>query len=70
MVGATLYEVGIDSTTGEYVKDAMPCAMCKRVIINSGITKMVFRDSKDKYRTIMVEELIDNDDSLEGKFGY
>lgn len=70
MIGATLYEVGKDSKTGEYVKDAMPCAMCKRVIINSGITKMVFRDTKTKYRTIMVDELIKNDDSLDGTFGY
>ena len=70
MIGATLYEVGVDAKSGEYVKDAMPCAMCKRFIINSGITKMIFRDTKDKYRTIMVQDLIDNDDSLEGKLGY
>ncbi|MDD6272569.1 MAG: deoxycytidylate deaminase [Bacilli bacterium] len=70
MIGATLYEVGVDAKTNEYVKNSMPCAMCKRAIINSGITKMVFRDTKDKYRTIMVQELIDNDDSLNGTFGY
>lgn len=70
MIGATLYEVGIDAKTKEYVKNSMPCAMCKRAIINSGITKMIFRDTKDTYRTIMVQELIDNDDSLDGTFGY
>ena len=70
MIGATLYEVGIDAKTGEYVENAMPCAMCKRFIINSGITKMVFRDSKDKYREINVQDLIDNDDSLNGTKGY
>ena len=48
----------------------MPCAMCKRFIINSGITKMIFRDSKDKYREIDVQDLIDNDDSLNGTKGY
>ncbi len=70
MMGATLYEVGVDAKTGEYVKDAMPCAMCKRFIINSGISKMVFRDSKQKYREIDVQELVDNDDSLDGTKGY
>lgn len=70
MISATLYEVGIDISTGEYVKNAMPCAMCKRVIINSGITKMVFRDTKDTYRTILVSDLVENDESLNGSLGY
>ena len=34
MMGSTLYEVGVDAKTGEYVEKAMPCAMCKRFIIN------------------------------------
>ena len=70
MLGATLYEVGVDAKTGKYVENAMPCAMCKRFIINSGITKMIFRDTKTKYREIDVQELIDNDDSLNGSKGY
>lgn len=70
MIGATLYEVGVDAKTGKYVENAMPCAMCKRFIINSGITKMIFRDSKTKYREIDVQDLIDNDDSLNGTLGY
>ena len=70
MIGATLYEVGIDVKTGKYAEKAMPCAMCKRFIINSGITTMVFRDDKENYRVINVQDLIDNDDSLEGTLGY
>ena len=70
MIGGSLYIVGIDVKTGEYVENSMPCAMCKRFIINSGITKMIFRDSKEKYREIDVQELIDNDDSLNGTKGY
>ena len=70
MIGSTLYEVGVDAKTGKYVENAMPCAMCKRFIINSGITKMIFRDSKTKYREIDVQDLIDNDDSLNGTLGY
>ena len=70
MMGATLYEVGVDAKTGEYVKNSMPCSMCKRFIINSGIVRMIFRDTKTKYRTIDVQDLIDNDDSLNGTLGY
>ena len=70
MLGATLYEVGIDVKTGNYVENSMPCAMCKRFIINAGISKIIQRDTKTKYREIDVQDLIDNDDSLEGKLGY
>lgn len=65
MIGATLYLVGKDVNTKEYVKNANSCSMCKRLIINSGITKVVIRDSKEKYREISVESWIHNDDSLE-----
>lgn len=70
MIDATLYMVGKDAKTNEYVENSMSCSMCKRVIINSGIKKLVIRDSKDKYREILVSEFIKNDESLEGKLGY
>ena len=69
MIGATLYLVGLESD-GSYVKNANPCSMCKRTIINAGIEKVVIRDSKDSYRVINVKEYIENDDSLSGEFGY
>lgn len=43
---------------------------CKRFIINAGIKEIVFRIDKDNYETIEVKQYIENDDSLEGKFGY
>lgn len=70
MIDAILYIVGINSSDGSYVSNSMPCAMCKRVIINSGIKKIIIRDTKTKYREITVDEFIDNDDSLSGIFGY
>lgn len=65
MIGATLYLVGRDAKTGEYVENANSCSMCKRLIVNSGIKNIIIRDSKDKFREINVEEWIENDDSLE-----
>lgn len=69
-LGATLYLVGREVKTGEYVERAEPCAMCKRMIINAGISHVVVRDTKDTYRTIMVESWIATDDSLEAREGY
>ena len=70
MIDATLYMVGKHANTGEYVENAMSCSMCKRVIINSGISKIVIRDTKTKFREILVQDLIDNDESIEGIRGY
>ena len=69
-IGATLYMVGKDVKSGEYVEKSMPCAMCKRIIINSGIEKIYIRDNKEDYREVLVSSLIENDDSLEGTKGY
>ena len=41
MLGGALYLVGKEKSTGELVKNAMPCAMCKRQIINSGIERLL-----------------------------
>ncbi len=70
MIDSTLYMVGKDSKTGKYVENSMSCSMCKRFIINSGIKKIIIRDTKKEYREIDVNELIINDESLEGKLGY
>ena len=70
MIGATLYLVGITKATGEYIPEAMPCALCKRFIINAGIETVVVRKTKDTHKIVQVSDWIENDDSLEGKFGY
>ncbi len=70
MLGSTLYMAGIDSKTGELVCDACSCMMCKRMIINAGIDKVVIRTGKDTFNTIDVQSWIDDDDSLSGQFGY
>lgn len=70
MIGATLYLVGKDAKTGEYVENASACAMCKRMIINAGIKKVIIRNTKDKFTALYVDEWVQNDDSLTGTFGY
>ena len=70
MLGATLYLVGKEVSTGELVKNASPCSLCKRFIINSGITKIIIRDTKKEFRIIDVQQWIDDDDSLQGDGSY
>ena len=70
MLDATLYMVGINSETGELESGTCSCMMCKRMIINAGISKVVVRDTKEEYREIDVNDWIEDDDSLSGVFGY
>lgn len=70
IIGGTLYLVGRDAKTGELVEEANSCAMCKRLIINSGLEKVVVRRTPDKYEVIHVSNWIENDESLEGRMGY
>ena len=70
MIGATLYLVGMEVSTGEYVENAFCCSMCKRMVINAGIDQVVVRDNKDQYRVIQVADWIADDESLQGQLGY
>ncbi len=70
MIGATMYLTGREAVTGEYIKNSNSCSLCKRFIINAGIKNVFIRDTEDEYREIMVQDWIDNDESLDGTFGY
>ena len=70
MIGGTLYLVGIDVNTGELVPDANSCSMCKRMIINAGVEKVVIRRTKSEYEVINVRDWIYNDDTALNMLGY
>lgn len=70
MLGGILYLTGQEKDTCDYVKDASPCSMCKRLIINSGIKTVIIRNSTTDFVTIRVEDWITNDESLENIKGY
>ena len=70
MIGSAMYLTGVEAETGEYVKNSCSCSMCKRQIINAGIETVYVRDTEDEYRVIPVQQWIDEDESLEGTFGY
>ena len=70
MLGATLYMVCTEPSDGSLVSGTNSCMMCKRMIINAGIAKVVIRDTPTEYRVVNVEDWVENDDSLTGIFGY
>lgn len=70
MLGSVMYLVGRDMKTGKLIEDASSCAMCKRLIINSGIEKIVIRNTENDYTVIEVQSWIDNDESLADELGY
>ena len=70
MIGATLYLCGREVSTGEYIKNSSCCSLCKRMVINSGIERVIIRDDENSYRTILVIDWIMNDESIIGERGY
>lgn len=70
MLGATLYLVGKEVSSGEFVKNTCSCAMCKRLIINAGIKNIVVRIDNINFHIIDVNDWIKDDESLIGKKGY
>ena len=70
MLGATLYMACLNPADDSLYAGTCNCAMCKRLILNAGIEKVLIRDTPTEYRTILVRDWIQDDDSLTGQFGY
>jgi dCMP deaminase len=70
MLGSTIYMVCVDAKSGELVSGTSSCMMCKRMVINAGISQVIVRDTNEEFRIINVNDWIDDDDSLSGIFGY
>lgn len=64
MLGGDLYLAGHDAKTGALLSDATSCAMCRRLIINAGIVRVVIRRTPDQFDIVHVADWIQQDDSL------
>ena len=64
-IGGDIYLVGHDAKTGEILADATSCSMCRRMIINAGLRRVVIRNTKTEYTVVQVQDWIDQDDTLE-----
>jgi len=63
MLGSTLYLACRNSKTGEIDGDVEPCSMCKRLIINAGISTVIIRVTNNEYKSAAVEKWIEDDDT-------
>ena len=66
-MNATMYLSGRDAKTGELLHDTTSCSMCRRMIINAGISRVVARIGEREYTVTNVRDWIFNDDSLPEK---
>ena len=63
-IGATLYMACVDPSTGALIPNSTSCSMCRRLIINAGIQRVVIRNTPTDYSVVHVEDWIREDDSL------
>ena len=70
MLGATMYSVCVDADSGKILPTTSSCAMCRRLIINAGIKRVIQRETRDQFTIYDVQEWIDNDESVTGVGGY
>lgn len=70
MLGATLFLCCTDPVTGQIMPGTSSCMMCKKLVINAGIERVVVRDDRENFRVIPVNGWILDDDSIGGKTGY
>ena len=57
---ATLYLVGLDAAKKRRNIDVEPCPICRRIIVNAGIKKVVVGEDNGKHRTYLVEKWVRN----------
>lgn len=70
LINSVLYLACHDASTGKIDGNVEPCSMCKRLILNAGIEKVVIRKNKSDFKEIIVSDWIENDDSLSENNGY
>ena len=65
VLGASLCMVCRDPATGALIPGSTSCTMCRRLIINAGISRVVIRDDPEEYRVVDVQrDWVEEDDSI------
>ena len=64
MVGGTLYLVGRNAQTGELLHDATSFAMCRRMVINAGLSKVVIRTTASDFSVVDVQDWVNLEDDV------
>ena len=64
-IGATIYMACIDPASGKLIPDSSSCSMCRRLIINAGVERIIIRDTETDFRVVDIQkEWVEEDDSL------
>ena len=63
MIGSDIFLACHDAVTDELYGDVEPCLMCKRLIINAGIARVIIRRTPDTYDIIDTSLWVENDDT-------
>ena len=69
MLGADLYLACTDPRTGAPIGGTTSCQMCKRLVINAGIARVIVREDAARCTFYAYSAWVENDDSL-GQIGY
>ncbi len=70
LINSTLYLACHDAKSNSIDGNVEPCSMCKRLILNAGIKKVMIRKDKNNFKEINVSDWIENDESLTENNGY
>ena len=54
----------VHAETGELLHDATSCAMCRRLVINAGLSKVVIRNTETEYSVVDVQDWVDLEDDV------
>ncbi|MBR4799460.1 MAG: dCMP deaminase family protein, partial [Clostridia bacterium] len=64
MLGADLYLACVNAKTGQLEPGTTCCQMCKRLVINAGIGRVIVRENSEEYSVYYPQDWVENDDSL------
>lgn len=70
MIGSSLFLVGVNPEDGSYIENADCCSICKKLIINAGIDRVFIRTSDTEYQLKIVNDWVENDETLGEHRGY
>lgn len=64
LIDSTLYLVGLDPVTHDYLVNPRPCPVCERFIINARIKDVYVRLTKDTFKHLYTKDFVDYDASF------
>ena len=70
MIDGEMFLCGYKEENHQYEEGASPCLMCRKMIINSGISKVYVRENKTEYKIFDVKDWVNDDELLRGQLEY